>query len=187
MRMRAKSRLSLLIWILVLLFLAIVFIFPRWITFFYPLPHQDLVFDTASEQQVDPYLVFAIIRAESKYQTAAESPVGAKGLMQIMPETAEWIAEQKGIEDFQAEDLHDPEVNIQFGCWYLQSLQNEFQGNIPLTVAAYNAGRGKVEEWIKTGQWDGQMKKIDDIPFPETRKYVKNVMKNYEAYQAIYE
>ena len=100
MRNRGKSRLSVAIWLIILLFLATILTFPKWITVFYPQPHRDLVFSLAYEYDVDPYLVFAIIRAESKYQTNAESPVGARGLMQIMPETAAWIAEQQNIEDF---------------------------------------------------------------------------------------
>lgn len=177
---------STLLWVLILVFLAVVLTFPKWITIFYPLPHQDLVVLAADENEIDPYLVFAIIRAESKYQTGAESPVGAKGLMQIMPETGTWIADQKSIEGFTTGDLLDPNVNITFGCWYLHNLETEFQGNIGLTVAAYNAGRGKVKEWVAKGIWNGDLHETEKIPFPETQQYVKNVLKNYEAYQAIY-
>lgn len=183
---KGRSRFSTILWLSILLFLAVVLSFPKWITVFYPLPHQDLVFSEAAKQKIDPYWVFAIIRAESKYQNAAESSVGAKGLMQIMPETAYWIAEQNGDQDFKLENLHQPEVNIRYGCWYLHSLNQEFKGNIPLTVASYNAGRGKVQEWLVSGTWSGDPEEIDKIPFPETRQYVKNVLKNYEAYQAIY-
>ncbi len=184
---KGRSRFSTILWVSILLFVAVVLSFPKWITIFYPLPHQELIFSEAREHDVDPYLVFAIIRAESKYQNAAESAVGAKGLMQIMPETAYWIAEQNGIEDFKLEDLHRPEVNISFGCWYLHSLIKEFKGNVPLTVASYNAGRGKVQEWLVGETWNGDPNEIDQIPFPETRQYLKNVLKNYEAYQAIYQ
>lgn len=184
---KGRSRFSTILWVTILLFLAVVLSFPKWITVFYPLPHQELVFREAKEHNVDPYLVFAIIRAESKYQNAAESSVGAKGLMQIMPETANWIAEQNGIEDFTLQELHQPEVNIRFGCWYLHNLSAEFDGNVPLTVASYNAGRGKVQEWLVGGTWNGEPEDIDRIPFPETRQYTRNVLKNYEAYQAIYE
>lgn len=183
---KGRRRFSTILWLSILLFLAVVLSFPKWITVFYLLPHQDLVFSEAAKQKIDPYLVFAIIRAESKYQNAAESSVGAKGLMQIMPETAYWIAEQNGDQDFKLENLHQPEVNIRFGCWYLHSLNQEFKSNIPLTVASYNAGRGKVQEWLVSGTWSGDPEEIDKIPFPETRQYVKNVLKNYEAYKAIY-
>ena len=187
LKMRAKNRFSLFLWIFIMLFLAVVLVFPRWITIFYPLPHRDLIFSTAAEYQIDPYLVFAIIRAESKYETRAESPVGAKGLMQIMPDTAKWISKQMGTKDFNPEDLHDPAVNIRLGCWYVKNLQDEFDKNTPLSVAAYNAGRGKVQEWVQAGTWDGNPHKMEGIPYPETRQYVRNVLKNYEAYQVIYQ
>jgi soluble lytic murein transglycosylase len=184
---KRRDHLSKILWVSILLFLAVVLSFPKWITVFYPLPHQELVFSEAREHNVDPYLVFAIIRAESKFQSSAESAKGAKGLMQIMPETGAWIAEQNRIEDFKLDDLHKPEVNISFGCWYLHSLSREFDNNLPLTVASYNAGRGKVQEWLVNGTWNGERDQINKIPFPETRQYVINVLKNYEAYKAIYE
>jgi soluble lytic murein transglycosylase len=152
----------------------------------YPLPNREIVFTTASEYEVDPYLVFAIIRAESNYKTNAQSPAGARGLMQIMPETAVWIAGQMGIENFQPDQLHQPEVNIRMGCWYIRNLRTEFKGNLPLEIAAYNAGRGKVTQWLQERTWDGSAENIGQIPFPETQQYVKNVLKNYQAYQAIY-
>jgi len=181
-----KGRFTMFLWVTILVFLGVVVTFPKWITVFYPLPHREIVFSIANEYEVDPFLVFAIIRAESKYQTSAESPVGAKGLMQIMPETAEWIAEQMKIKSLEADDLHEPEVNIRLGCWYIKDLDNEFNGNIPVVVAAYNAGRGKVNQWIREGQWDGTPGEIEAIPFPETKQYVKNVLNNYQAYKAIY-
>ncbi|MGI5910993.1 MAG: lytic transglycosylase domain-containing protein [Syntrophomonadaceae bacterium] len=187
MKHNIRKRLSILMWVSILLFLVVVLTFPKWISIFYPQPHSDLVFTAAQEYGVDPYLVFAIIRAESKYQNAAQSPVGARGLMQIMPETAQWISEIQGISDFSSESLHDPEINIRFGCWYLNNLSQEFDGRTPMIVAAYNAGRGKVREWVLNGKWDGSRQSIDQIPFEETRLYVKNVLNNYEAYNAIYQ
>lgn len=186
MKKRRKKGFSKSIWIAILLFLLVIISFPKWISNFYPEPHHDLVFQMAGEYNVDPYLVFAIIRAESKYETSAQSPVGARGLMQIMPETAAWIASQQGIKDFKSEQLHDPELNISFGCWYLNNLNQEFEGRLPVVLAAYNAGRGKVKQWIVSEQWDGNADNLDKIPFDETREYVKSVLKNYEAYQAIY-
>jgi soluble lytic murein transglycosylase len=117
-----RKKLIKIAWLFILVFLMIVVTFPKWIAVFYPQPHRDLIIQAAYDNEVDPYLVFAIIRAESKYQTTAESPLGAKGLMQIMPETAAWIAEQQGIEGFTPEMLHQPDINIQYGCWYLNSL-----------------------------------------------------------------
>jgi soluble lytic murein transglycosylase len=186
LKVKSKHRFAKLFWLVVLIFSLALVTFPKWITYFYPEPHSEIVFAMADEYQVDPYLVFAIIRAESKFQSSAQSSVGARGLMQIMPETGQWIAEQMKIKGFEAEDLHEPEVNIRFGCWYLKNLQTEFKGNLPLTVAAYNAGRGKVAQWVQEGKWNGDPNHMEGIPFPETKQYVKNVLNNYEAYQAIY-
>jgi soluble lytic murein transglycosylase len=187
MARRHKRRSSAILWICILLFLAIVITFPKWITLFYPQPHRELVYATAYEFNIDPNLVFAVIRAESKYQTGARSSVGARGLMQIMPETAQWAARQMHMTDFSTEDLHDPEINIRMGCWYLNDLNRQFDGRMPIVAAAYNAGSGKAKEWITSGQWDGTEKDLDNIPFAETRQYVHNVLKNYQAYRAIYE
>lgn len=185
MKRRKKNKLSIVIWLLIIAFLAIVLSFPQWIIIFYPEPHRDIVFTAADEHNIDPYLVFAIIRAESKYQTTAKSHVGARGLMQIMPETATWIAAQNHIEDFALEDLHDPGINIKFGSWYIANLMQEYE-ELPLAIAAYNAGRGTVKSWMEEGIWEGNPEELDKIPFPETRKYVENVLKNYTAYLAIY-
>jgi soluble lytic murein transglycosylase len=187
LKYRTKKNLTTVLWISIFLFLGLVVSFPKWITIFYPLPHRDIVFANAQEFNIDPYLVFAIIRAESKYQDAAQSPVGARGLMQIMPETGQWIANQMKIEGFKSDDLHDPEVNIHFGCWYINYLNTEFKGKIPLELAAYNAGKGKVKQWVQEGKWDGNPLHTEGIPFPETKQYVENVLKNYEAYKSIYD
>lgn len=186
MKAKKKSRFPKILWITILLLVIVIISFPRWISVFYPQPNRDLVFAAAYEYNVDPYLVFAVMRAESKFETSAQSAKGARGLMQIMPETGQWIAEQQGIKDFEPEQLHDPETNIRFGCWYLSSLNREFDGRVPLIASAYNAGRGKTRQWVIDQQWDGNAETVDKIPFPETRAYVRNVLANYRAYRAIY-
>lgn len=186
MKPKTRRRFSIVLWLVILMFLAVILTFPKWITVFYPQPHRDLVFNASLEHQVDSYLVFGIIRAESKYQSQARSPVGAIGLMQIMPATGQWIAEQQGIEEFDPSHLQDPQINIDFGCWYLASLSAEFDGQIPLVVAAYNAGRGTVQQWIAGEIWNGDLEQLENVPFEETRNYVHNVLKNYQAYQVIY-
>lgn len=186
MKYGTGKRFSIVLWVIILVFMAVVLTFPRWIMLFYPQPHRELVFSASYKYGVDPFLAFAVIRVESKYQPAAESPAGARGLMQIMPETGQWIAQQQGIKDFNTSDLHQPETNIEFGCWYLADLSQEFDYRLPLVIAAYNAGRGTVRDWVLSGQWDGNPEKLDNIPFKETRAYVKIVLKNYEAYRAIY-
>ncbi len=106
--------------------------------------------------------------------------------MQIMPSTGAWVAEQIGMTDYKPEFLYDSRVNIQIGTWYLSSLQREFSGDINLVIAAYNGGRGRVNDWLREGIWDGQEKNIYQIPFPETRDFVKKVLFTYQRYNSIY-
>ena len=186
MKTKKQSRFPSFLWIMILLFVVVIVTFPRWISVFYPQPNRDLVFSAAYEYNIDPYLVFAVMRAESKFETSARSAKGARGLMQIMPETGQWIASQQGISNFDPDMLHDPETNIRFGCWYLANLSHEFDDRTPLVAAAYNAGRGKTRQWVLEGKWDGDPGSLDKIPFPETRAYVGNVLANYRAYRAIY-
>ena len=152
----------------------------------YPLKYQNLVFKYAQFYDNDPYLVTAIIYRESRFNPNAVSNKGAIGLMQIMPETAEWIAENLNLNNFDVDDLYIPETNIKFGNWYLDNLFNEFDGNLVLVLAAYNGGRGNVNKWIKEGKFRGEVQEIDLIPFPETRKFVSNVLSLYQRYLQLY-
>lgn len=154
--------------------------------YLYPLPHRELVFHYAAQHDVDPYLVFAVMRAESKYLPTATSVKGARGLMQIMPETGTWIAEKLKIEDYQSGMLYEPETNIRFGTWYLNSLREEFDGNLVLTLAAYNGGRGNVKQWKQQYGWQADFRNIEQIPFKETRFYVGKVLKSYDTYKRLY-
>lgn len=186
MRGKKRFRINWLLWGLIILIIIILISLPKGMSNFYPQPHQELILKWAQVYGVDSNLVFAIIRAESKYETRAESSKGAKGLMQIMPTTGQWIADQLGVDNFDVNSLHDPDQNIQFGCWYLADLSKEFHGSLPLVITAYNAGRGTVRQWNENGIWDGDLDKADQIPYKETRFYLKAVWKNYQAYQAIY-
>lgn len=153
---------------------------------FYPVPYPEYVFQYADLYKIDPYLVAAVIRGESRFSHTAESGSGARGLMQIMPDTAEWAAEQLSL-DFHPEMLFDPEYNIRIGCWYLRRLQNNFAGNLTIVLASYNAGQGNVSRWLEDGVWDGKLKSLDQVPFSETRFYVRKVLKYYERYRSLYE
>ncbi|WP_243138180.1 lytic transglycosylase domain-containing protein [Heliorestis acidaminivorans] len=153
----------------------------------YPLPHKETIFKYARQNDIDPYLVAAIIRRESKFWIWAESPQGAKGLMQLMPQTAEWIAQEMDMNDYSHDKLYEPHRNIKMGCWYLANLNKEFQGNIILVIASYNGGRGNVRQWIDEKGWTGQEHSIDMIPYPETRAYVKGVLQDYQIYRNLYE
>jgi soluble lytic murein transglycosylase len=154
--------------------------------YMYPLPYQEVVFNAAEQYEVDPYLVYAVMRAESKYLVHATSPKGARGLMQIMPETGSWIAGKLRVKDFTFSMLYEPEVNIEFGTWYLSSLKEEFDGNPVLILASYNGGRGNVKQWKQQYNWSADFSDAQQIPFIETRNYVKKVLNNYDAYKRLY-
>ena len=103
--------------------------------------------------------------------------------MQLMPDTARWVAQQMGHGNYTDRQLKGPETNIQLGTWYLGYLLKEFNGDEVQALAAYNAGRGHVESWIKEKNWNGM---VDTIPFPETRMYVKTVLTYQERYESLY-
>ncbi|MDR3561725.1 MAG: lytic transglycosylase domain-containing protein [Negativicutes bacterium] len=152
----------------------------------YPFPHKETVFRYAKENGLDPYLVAGVIRTESRFVPVARSPKGAVGLMQMMPETGQWVATQMNYPNFSAGLLTDPEVNIKFGTWYMASLRREFQNNQILALAAYNGGRGNVRQWMVQYGWTVDFKDISQIPFPETRDYVKKVLASKERYRELY-
>ncbi|HHX77262.1 MAG TPA: lytic transglycosylase domain-containing protein [Firmicutes bacterium] len=152
----------------------------------YPLHYYDILIKNAALYRVDPYLVAAVIKAESKFKPEAVSSRGAMGLMQIMPSTGEWAATQLGLVDFKTELLLDPEINIKLGTWYLAGLKKEFAGNLPRVIAAYNSGRGNVRQWINDGIWQGTYEDRQNIPFSETQRFLERVWKNYASYRSIY-
>lgn len=155
----------------------------RW---FYPFPYQEIVEKYAYKYKIDVDLAASVINKESKFQSKAVSHRGALGLMQLMPDTAEWIADELEEKDFSLEKLYDPETNIRFGIWYLASLKKEFKNNECLVLAAYNAGRGNVREWMELYDWDYDFNEINEIPFHETKMYVFDVIKGKERYKKLY-
>ncbi len=173
--------------IIIISFLFIVYylISPYALRLWFPYYHRDVVEFYAAQYDLDPLFVASIIRVESKFNSQAISKMGAKGLMQLMPETARWISEQTNIQ-FNENKLFEPEYNINLGCWYLANLRSEFNNNINLTLAAYNGGRGNVKKWINQGVWSGEEKDLDKIPFKETRDFVKRVKLTYQMYEKLY-
>ena len=133
-----------------------------------PLRHDDIIRQQARAKDLDPALVAAVIYRESKFRDQT-SEAGAKGLMQILPDTAQFIAKRSGGTQFEVRDLANPQINIAYGCWYLRYLMQRYNGNQVAAVAAYNAGHGRVDEW------GGSALRIDDIRFPETKQYVEDV------------
>ena len=154
--------------------------------FVYPLQYDYMVRQYAYENHVDPALVAAVILVESKFDENASSHRGAVGLMQIMPDTAEWIAEEMKLPDYSPSKLEDVHTNMKMGTWYLAYLLKEYDGNKVLALAAYNAGRGHVDSWMEEYGWGKNFSEIDEIPFSETRNYVKIVLLNEKQYNHLY-
>lgn len=152
----------------------------------YPVPYQEETVKYARRFELDPLLISAVMRAESRFDPYAQSSKGALGLMQLMPDTAKWVAGQMQMA-YSEERLTEPEFNIAIGCWYLSSLANQYDGNLALALAAYNGGKTNVNSWLENRVWSGRSEDIEDIPFPETREYVKTVLRNYKRYQKIYD
>lgn len=154
--------------------------------YIYPYPYRQFIEYYADRYQMDECLVAGVALAESKFEPTAQSVHGAQGIMQIMPETAAWIAYQIEDDNFLADEMYEPEKNIKYGTWYLASLNEEFFGNKVLVLAAYNAGRGNVHEWMEKYGWDENFSDYKQIPFPETREYVQKVLKYERKYKLLY-
>ncbi len=151
-----------------------------------PLEHASIIREQAADKDLDPFLVAGVIYTESRFRDQT-SPVGAKGLMQLMPETADYIARKSGGSEFVQGDLASPEINIAYGCWYLRYLLDRYDGNELLAIAAYNGGEGKVDEWVAAARSQGErFRAADHIPFPETRNYVTRVFEARRAYRREY-
>jgi len=142
----------------------------------YPIEYREMIGSAAERYGVDPYLVAAVVKAESGYQADALSPAGAVGLMQLMPSTAQWIEGREDWAGGTVTALTDPESNIELGTYYLAFLLGLFDGDVRTTLAAYNAGQGTVAEWLATGSFaEGAFLESSDIPYPETRGFVERV------------
>ncbi|HAG10491.1 MAG TPA: lytic transglycosylase [Desulfotomaculum sp.] len=154
--------------------------------FFYPFSHHDLIMRNAKKYNLDSCLMAAVIKTESNFNASALSDQGAIGLMQIMPETGKWAADQIGIQGYSTNKLYDPETNILIGTWYLSSLNGEFGGNMVLVLAAYNGGSGNVRKWLQSEEISGTEKDIALAPYPETRHFIRKVLRNYKIYSLLY-
>jgi soluble lytic murein transglycosylase len=138
-----------------------------------PLRHEDIIRQQAREKDLDPALIAAVIYQESKFRDQT-SHAGARGLMQITPATADFIAKRSGGTAFTREDLATPQINISYGSYYLRYLLDRYDDDTEVALAAYNAGETNVDKWIRRAGGRSEFGR-DDIPFPETREYVENV------------
>lgn len=175
------------LWLILLVaILALVLNIERIGRHFYPFPYQEIVFRYAFQEDLDPFLLAAVIKTESNFRATARSHKGALGLMQVMPETGRWVAEETGEPPLLPGDLLDPETNIRLGTSYLAYLHTQFRGDPVLALAAYNAGRGNVLRWLEQARWTGELATLDEIPFPETRRYVRKVLFTQQVYRYLY-
>jgi soluble lytic murein transglycosylase len=143
----------------------------------YPLEYEHIVRGHASQYELDAALLAAVIYRESEFDADARSSSGAIGLMQLLPETAEGIAQLTGGSRFEVDDLYDPEINVRYGSFYLRRLLRKYDDE-RLALAAYNAGQANVDQWVAEGR--------TEIPFPETREFVDNVLEAREIYARAY-
>jgi peptidoglycan lytic transglycosylase len=144
-----------------------------------PLRHEDVIRQQADDKEVDAALIAAVIYSESKFSDQTSS-AGARGLMQITPEAADTIARNSNATTFELKDLGDPEINIRYGTFLLRELLDRYDGDEAAALAAYNAGPGNADEW------GGSSLSVEEIPFPETRAYVEEVLEKREEYRQEY-
>lgn len=155
----------------------------------YKLEYRSQIEHYAAEQAVDPALVASMVYNESRFNPSAVSHVGARGLMQIMPETGKWLAGKFGeAESFSPERLFDVNTNLRYGCWYLGYLARSFDGDVVKMAAGYHAGQGRVAQWLEDPEIspDGRTLPVEKIPYPDTRQYVERVVKAHAIYRKLY-
>lgn len=152
----------------------------------YPKTYSEYVEKYSTEYNIDPLLIFSIIKAESNFNKDAKSSSGAQGLMQLMESTATEMANKIEEPLIKQEDLFQPEKNIMIGTRYYSELLNLYDGNMLLALTAYNAGIGNVNKWIENGIIKSDGSDIENIPYKETNMYVRKIIRNYTIYQNIY-
>ena len=154
----------------------------------YPLMYRDLITAIASEYNLAPSLIASVIMNESSFRPGAESSVGARGLMQIMPDTAEWIAHKLHMDNYRLDKLYETDTNIRFGCWYLNYLGTLFNGDPLCVVCAYHAGQGEISSWLSNPSYssDGLSLILNNLPEGPTKQYAGRVTRDYGIYKAKY-
>ena len=158
----------------------------RCMCFIYPKKYESNVKKYAQMYQVDEEMIFAVIKAESNFNSNAVSKKGAIGLMQVMEDTGRWVEERIGNESFRKQNLYMPDKNIEIGAYYLSYLLDMYDEDARCALAAYNAGPANVDEWLKDTRYSQDGKTLGKIPFPETEKYVKKAERYIKIYELLY-
>lgn len=157
-------------------------------SFTYPTEYEEYVVKYSKEYNVDPVLVFAVIRTESSFDPKATSEVGARGLMQLMPDAFDWLKfRMNDKRDINFDSMYNAETNIQYGTYFLSFLMNRYNNSIELTAAAYHGGFSAVDGWLEKGILDKNNVKIENIPKENglTYEYVKKIKNAYKHYEQI--
>ena len=152
----------------------------------YPKDYEDYVLKYSEEFNVSKDLIYAIIKTESNFNADAKSAKDAIGLMQIIGPTGEWIAETLGFDDFYEDILFDPETNIKMGTYYISYLLKMYENDEKCALCAYNAGYKNVDSWLSNEKYSKDEKKLEVVPYPETEKYVNQVLNNKKIYAYLY-
>ena len=153
----------------------------------HPREFEEIVAEYSKEYGIPEYILYAVIKTESNFDPSAESSAGARGLMQMMPETFLWLTGSEHLnEKLPADALYDPEVSIKYGAYYLRYLYRKFDYNWDNVFAAYNAGEGNVRAWLSDAEYSDGEGGLKKIPFSETRNYVKKVNSHIEHYKKLY-
>ena len=176
---------SLLLILSVILIIIIVNAVKLGVQTIYPRQYVKLVEENAAAFELDESLLYALIKTESGFDKKAVSSVGAMGLTQITPDTFHWLQTKTG-ETYEDEALFEPEISVYYGAYFLNMLLEEFD-NTETALAAYHAGRGKVNEWLADPRISPDGVVLENIPYEDTAGYVKRVMKNTEKYKDIYD
>lgn len=188
-RKRIPRFITILIILILLLGLGTIFLAPDIVDYgyeyMYPLNYKDYVLEYSEKYGVDKYLMFALIRTESAFNSDAVSSAGAIGLTQIMPDTGQWLASKMGMEVYSEDMLYIPETNIEISCYYINMLIEMF-GNVDTALAAYNAGMGTVGGWLDDSQYSEDGVMLSYIPYEETRNYVEKINSAKEVYMDLY-
>jgi len=162
-----------------------ILMYPYILNLLYPRKYEGAVRRYSAEYGVDENLVYAVIRTESGFDPGACSDVGARGLMQLMNDTFEWVdmrmEEEHRSPPAKFDDMYDPETNIKYGTYLLYLLIDEY-GDIPTAVAAYHTGRGNVNSWLENKDYSEDGQRLRTTPSAATNHYIEKVMKAYEAY-----
>lgn len=177
-----KFMVGVIIWCMLFLFVGYIVLCVA-----FPFKHGDIIEKCSEKYGLEPEFICAVINAESRFNEDVQSEKGAMGLMQIMPDTAQWAVKQMGYENFDFRDINKPDVNIEIGCWVLDFLLKQFNGNEELAAAAYNAGIGNVKKWLGSMDYSYNGESLHSIPYGETQRYVRKIDLYTKVYRIILE